>query len=124
MRGLVRAAIAGVIAIGSVVGLSLPAQAATPPSCTSTGNGQLCLSIINGDDYQASYKKTSGAVAYVDFTLYCTNGTWFGDGGAFYIGAGQTKTYIFTIGNHGSCYLVMYDRGGGKLQWQTGLVSP
>lgn len=44
---------------GTMIALAPAAQADTS-SCNNIGNGQLCVNIINGDDYQASYTKWGG----------------------------------------------------------------
>jgi hypothetical protein len=122
MKRVVRAVAAVVIAGGAVAGTGLPAQAAWV-SCTETGQGTLCADVVNGHDYRATYNKRSGGSEYVDFNLICTGGTWFGDGGAFTIYAGQERGYIFTVGYQGPCYVTMWNRAGSG-SWSTGLIQP
>jgi hypothetical protein len=102
--------------------MGLPAQAVTQ-SCISTGQGALCADIVNGHDYRATYTKTGGSGEYVDFNLYCSDGTWYGDQGAFWIYINGSRSYIFGVGNHGSCYVTMWNRAGSG-SWSTNPVTP
>ena len=84
--------------------VAAPAYAAGPV-CRSISNGSLCLqTVING--FNIFYIKTGGATANnLNFRLTCTNGSWFGDNGAFSQSAGQTKSYTFAIGaGSRTCY--------------------
>lgn len=105
--------------VGTMVAVGAPAQAAS--ACTSTGNGSLCI-YTDPAGYDASYHKTSGATAYVDFNLVCDNGRTFGDNGAFYISAGQVKTYTFAVGSQGACRVKLIDKNTGSY-WLTPRVS-
>ncbi|WP_189951343.1 hypothetical protein [Streptomyces roseolus] len=87
----------------------------------STGSGSFCV-YTDPAGYDVSYHKISGATALVDFNLVCDNGRTFGDGGAFYIAAGQQKTYTFAVGSQGACRGKLIDKNTGTY-WLTGRVS-
>ncbi|GGO93352.1 hypothetical protein [Wenjunlia tyrosinilytica] len=45
----------------------------------------------------------------VDFNLVCDNGRWAGDLGAFSVGAYRKYTYVFAVGDQGSCHVRLTD---------------
>ncbi|MFE2346083.1 hypothetical protein [Kitasatospora cineracea] len=125
MRAIKRvAAIAAstAVLVGGMVFAGTSAQAAT--SCTSTGNGSLCLNSYGSVGFQISYQKNSGSTAHVDFHLVCSDGTWYGDDGDFYASVrAQAWTYIFAVGtNHGVCAGQLIDLTTGTT-WQTNHIS-
>ncbi len=115
------------LAFGGSMLAAAPASAAPTTTlgsgCVGTGQGSLCIATVIFDNYQVSYSKTSGGTQTLDFNLYCTDGSWFGDAGAFTASSGDFKTYVFAIGNHGMCKGQLFDLGTGQ-EWDTGYVQP
>jgi hypothetical protein len=118
-RRIITAALSSLTVAGGILAFGTPAEAAS--QCTSTGAGYLCVN-VDPRGYDASYQKTSGSTAHVDFNLVCANGRWFGDEGSFYISAGETRTYTFAVGSQGSCFLKLIDMRTGAT-WQTPSIS-
>ncbi|MFD7593440.1 hypothetical protein ACFV6D_10460 [Kitasatospora sp. NPDC059812] len=85
--------------------------------CSSVGSaGSFCIT-GNGDGYNVVYSKWSGNPAYVDFNLVCGSDR-YGDDGAFWISAGQSRSYYFAVGDRGRCHGQLIDRNNGGV-WNT-----
>lgn len=101
MKIRVRSALV-VLAVTAVTGIAaaLPAAAVSGGGCLTYTNGTVCT---NNDPtgYQASYHKTAGADVVADFHLVASDGSWYGDLGKFPVSIGDTKTYVFSVGNQG-----------------------
>lgn len=98
-----------------------------PKKCTDVGNGLLCAAGISGspDGYGASYEKRAGSAVTVRFFLNCINGTqWYYDNGYFTITAGQTKSFVFSIGDKGSCKVGLANIAGGSNLYSPYVVIP
>ena len=90
-----------------------PAFAA--PSCNgfviASGNTfSVCVEKIN-NGYNAFAYHGSGPTYLVDFNLETDTGT-YGDYGAFYISAGETRTFFFAVGYKQWAYVHLYWRAG------------
>ena len=120
-RNIVALASGAAVTIGIILGVVPLSASAATSSCTNTGNGTLCVN-IDSRGYRAQYYKSSGNPVTADFTLYCNNGTWHGDDGAFTATRGNTYSYVFRVAYQGSCYLKLYDRGNGG-EWATGSIQ-
>jgi hypothetical protein len=81
--------------------------------CSDIGNGKVCATGISGspDGYDAAYQKWSGATVTARFKLMCTNGFSKWDNGTFTISAGQRKSFVFSVGDQGSCRVMLYSGG-------------
>ncbi|MFB6520685.1 hypothetical protein [Streptomyces sp. NPDC056401] len=91
-----------------VGGMTVMASSASAvQKCQSIPNGLLCVEHIN-NGYNASYTKSGGATIKADFNLRCKIGSRFGDNGAFYVSAGERRTYFFAVGDLGDCRTEMY----------------
>ncbi|MEV0490734.1 hypothetical protein [Streptomyces atratus] len=84
-----------------------------PKKCTDIGNGNVCAAGISGspDGYGASYEKWEGSTVTARFQLICINNFSKWDNGAFTISKGQTKSFVFSVGDQGSCKVVMHSGG-------------
>ncbi|WP_328944919.1 hypothetical protein OG259_28945 [Streptomyces sp. NBC_00250] len=126
-RRFATAATVGAMLVGAVAATATPAQAYVTTSwkCRNIGAGDLCIrSVPNGWD--AKYAKRSGNAVLVDFNLVCVNGTkagWWGSDGAFWISAGETRTYTFGIGrdSNTACNVRLFDRNNGGW-WETEVI--
>ncbi|MFB7453925.1 hypothetical protein [Streptomyces sp. NPDC056194] len=100
--------------VGAMATFGSTANAATTACATTPDGGSLCLN-VDPAGYRIQYYKKSGAAATVDFNLYCDNGRWFGDQGKFTIVAGQTRSYVFSVGSQGACYGKLLNGNTGAL---------
>ncbi|MEU9762064.1 hypothetical protein [Streptomyces sp. NPDC047985] len=84
-----------------------------PTKCTNIGNGEVCATGISGspNGYDAAYNKWAGPTVTARFQLVCANGYTKWDNGSFSISAGQRKSFVFSVGNQGSCKVVMHSGG-------------
>ncbi|MFB6617850.1 hypothetical protein ACIGFK_12140 [Streptomyces sp. NPDC085524] len=125
-RRVAGVAAVGAALLGTTVLTAAPAQAAGSWHCKNIGAGDLCIRTVS-NGWDAKYAKYSGTPANVDFNLTCTgskDGTW-GDGGAFWISPGETKTYTFSLGRdpydiNTTCMVVLIDlnsRGRWYTDW-------
>lgn len=74
--------------------------------------GQICID-YDPQGYRALLIQSSPSnYDWMDFNLYCYNGRWFGDAGAFVASPGQ-HSYVFQVGSQGTCYVTIYDRSAG-----------
>jgi hypothetical protein len=105
-------AVAAAAFAGVMTATASSAQAANS-ACVTTGHGTLCVA-SDPNGYRASYGKSTGGPETVDFHLVCWNGRWFGDEGSFTIWAGQTRSYVFSVGSQGSCRVRMTDVNSGS----------
>ncbi|MGW2115006.1 hypothetical protein [Streptomyces zhihengii] len=97
-----------------------------PTKCSWLTNGDLCATGISGspDGYDAAYKKVSGSTVTVRFRLMCVNGFQKNDNGAFSISAGQRKSFVFSVGDQGSCRVRMQDVNSGAYYYSPYVVIP
>jgi hypothetical protein len=101
---------AAMLAVFAAAGVGAVGTASA--GCYSYSNvGSVC---VNKDSrgYQAVYTRTGSGNVRTDFNLYCANGRWFGDLGAFNISQGQTRTYVFSVGSQGSCQVRLVASNG------------
>lgn len=101
-----RIMVAVAVLFGALFGgmASAPAFAAQTAPCVQVdGNTGILCAKSDPQGYRVSFQKTSGAAATYDFNLVCNNGRWFGDEGAFYATSGNTYSYVFAVGDQGSC---------------------
>ena len=106
------------------LGLASAGSASAAPQCSWSGSlnggGSVCID-YDPSGYQASWEQ-SGSTNWdwLDFNLVCDNGQTFGDAGAFRAStAGNTYSYVFSVGSQGTCHVDVYDRTSGE--W---LMSP
>lgn len=109
------------VAAGSIVASGVtPAVAAAnatfgfgPTKCTDIGNGKVCATGISGspDGYDAAYEKWAGSTVTARFQLMCANGYSKWDNGTFSISAGQRKSFVFSVGDKGSCKVLLHSGG-------------
>ncbi|MGW2214058.1 hypothetical protein ACWCSD_03640 [Nonomuraea sp. NPDC001684] len=119
--GFAALAIAGGITVGAS-----PANAATD-SCVSFSEGTLCASIVWSGwspNYRAQLYRTAPGSGRYDFHLYCSAGRWFGDEGAFTAAVNEVKSYVFQVGNQGSCRVELRNGNDGSLITATGYIQP
>lgn len=91
-------------------------------ACSAAGNhGTLCVTVVK-QGYDISFNKVSAGTSYMDFNLVCDNGRWFGDEGAFSISKGQTRSYVFAVGDMDTCRGKLIDKRTGGT-WLTGRVT-
>lgn len=92
---------------------------ATPAFAAESCNGfviasgntfTVCIEKIN-NGYNARATHNSGPTYLVDFNLATNEGT-YGDNGAFYISAGETRTYFFAVGYKQWAQVLLYWRAG------------
>ncbi|MEV5933168.1 hypothetical protein AB0L56_10570 [Streptomyces sp. NPDC052079] len=97
-----------------------------PTKCSYLTNGDLCATGISGspDGYDAAYAKYSGSTVTVRFRLMCINGFQKDDNGAFSISAGQRKSFVFSVGDQGSCRVRMKDVNSGAYYYSPYVVIP
>lgn len=97
-----------------------------PTLCKNIGNGDLCATGISGSPagYDAAYKKVGGSTVTVRFYLECKNGFTKADNGSFTISAGQRKSFVFSVGNQGSCRVQMYDIGNADPHYSPYVTIP
>ncbi|MFD7593441.1 hypothetical protein ACFV6D_10465 [Kitasatospora sp. NPDC059812] len=116
MKRMAAVAASTAVLSAGMVFASSAAEAAT--ECQSVyANGSLCIS-SNNDGYNAVYTKWSGDPAYVDFALICGTQNFY-DQGAFWISAGEMKTYFFAVGRRSDgCRVKLTDVNNGGT-WQT-----
>lgn len=100
--------------VGSMAAFGSTANAATTACATTPDGGSLCVN-VDPAGYRIQYYKKGGNPATVDFNLYCDNGRWFGDLGKFTIAAGQTRSYVFSVGSQGACYGKLLNGNTGAL---------
>ncbi|MFB9573097.1 hypothetical protein [Streptomyces yanii] len=81
--------------------------------CTDIGNGKVCATGISGSPagYDAAYDKREGATVTARFQLMCINGFSKWDNGSFTISKGQRKSFVFSVGNQGSCKVLLHSGG-------------
>lgn len=84
-----------------------------PTKCTDIGNGKVCATGISGspDGYDAAYEKWGGSTVTARFQLICINGFSKWDNGTFTISAGQRKSFVFSVGDQGSCKVLLHSGG-------------
>ncbi|MGW4438661.1 hypothetical protein ACWELO_23360 [Streptomyces sp. NPDC004596] len=94
--------------------------------CSHLTNGDLCATGISGspDGYDAAYAKFDGAPVTVRFTLMCINGFQRDDNGAFTISKGQRRSFVFSVGDQGSCRVRMRDVNSGAYYYSPYVVIP
>ncbi|MFD8262361.1 hypothetical protein ACFV19_26345 [Streptomyces griseoluteus] len=97
-----------------------------PTQCTNIGNGQLCAAGISGSPagYGVSYKKTKGSTVTARFYLDCRNDKSYSDNGSFTISQGQTKSFVFSVGNQGACRAKLYDIGNADVYYSPYVSIP
>ncbi|MCC5580921.1 hypothetical protein IMZ11_35435 [Microtetraspora sp. AC03309] len=97
-----------------------------PTKCSPLTNGDLCATGISGSPagYDAAYAKHSGSKITARFRLMCINGFQKDDNGAFSISAGQRKSFVFSVGNQGSCRVRMHDQTNGSYFYSPYVVIP
>ncbi|MEU8203243.1 hypothetical protein [Streptosporangium sp. NPDC049046] len=114
-------ALAAVCAAVPLTALSASAaQAGTaaflgPVKCAPISNNELCARGITGSPggYDVAYHKNEGSKLTARFRLMCINGFQKDDNGPFSISAGQVKSFVFAVGNQGSCRVRMQDITNG-----------
>ncbi|MGW1591379.1 hypothetical protein [Streptomyces sp. NPDC002386] len=94
--------------------------------CSYLTNGNLCATGISGspDGYDAAYAKLDGAPVTVRFTLMCINGFQRDDNGAFTISKNQRRSFVFSVGDQGSCRVRMRDVNSGAYYFSPYVVIP
>ncbi|MGC5015187.1 hypothetical protein ACLQ2R_30865 [Streptosporangium sp. DT93] len=85
-----------------------------PVKCANIGANELCARGITGSPggYNAAYYKNEGSTITARFTLVCANGFSKSDNGPFTASVGQVKSFVFAVGNQGSCRVKMVAGSG------------
>ncbi|WP_030915767.1 hypothetical protein [Streptosporangium amethystogenes] len=83
--------------------------------CVPIGDNELCARGITGTPggYNVAYYKNVGSTLTARFRLMCINGFQKDDNGAFSISPGQVRSFVFAVGNQGSCRVRMQDLTNG-----------
>ncbi|OUC97779.1 hypothetical protein [Streptosporangium minutum] len=83
--------------------------------CVPIGDNELCARGITGSPggYNVAYYKNAGSTITARFRLMCINGFTKDDNGPFSISPGQVKSFVFAVGNQGSCRVRMQDITNG-----------
>lgn len=113
--------IAALSAVAMQVSSSGQAQAAGPASSRTNTYGTLTVS-PNVTGYAVSFvPKVSGTY---DFHLFCRNGSWLGDNGAFRATAGGHYSYKFYTGGNskGGCQAQLLN-SSGKVILESGYTT-
>ncbi|WP_436760518.1 hypothetical protein [Streptosporangium sp. V21-05] len=100
------------------------AAARGPVKCVPISNNELCARGITGSPggYNVAYYKNEGATFKGRFFLMCLNGFQKNDNGAFTIAAGQVRSFVFAVGNQGSCRVRMQDITNGGFYYSPYVV--